>query len=397
MVKQNHDQGKFPEWKYKVENNPRKDLIYVVVITVIGTFMLISIEAFDKFHQMTRKWEDTIDLDELLMGFIVLSFCLSWFSMRRWRYAKREVRRRRRAEIRLEQAYKGELVSAAHKAGMAEVAVGVLHNVGNILNSIGVATHTIDQLIGNSRLSYLQQSVELINDNRHDPAAFFSTDEKGKQLPEFLNQLLENLQTEQQLLKKTIEKLNQNVAHINEIINLQYAYSKLGGTIQKVLLHEVVEDAIMINSEALVRHEITLKRRYESLPPIYIDRSSLLQILTNLIGNAKYALSKVDHGEKKITLSIKKSGDRVTIEVKDNGVGITAANMKKIFNFGFTTRKKGHGYGLHSGSLAAAKMEGTLTAHSDGPGKGAVFTLNVPFKKTISNQDLIDRSMGEDD
>jgi signal transduction histidine kinase len=65
--------------------------------------------------------------------------------------------------------------------------------------------------------------------------------------------------------------------------------------------------------------------------------------------------------------------------VSDNGVGIASENLTRIFNHGFTTRKDGHGFGLHSGALAAREMGGALWAQSDGPGKGATFTLELPL------------------
>jgi signal transduction histidine kinase len=78
--------------------------------------------------------------------------------------------------------------------------------------------------------------------------------------------------------------------------------------------------------------------------------------------------------------------DRTRITVTDNGVGIPPENMARIFNHGFTTKKDGHGFGLHSGANAAKEMGGSLTAHSDGPGKGATFTLELPTAESRKAQ-----------
>ena len=58
---------------------------------------------------------------------------------------------------------------------------------------------------------------------------------------------------------------------------------------------------------------------------------------------------------------------------------IPAASLGRIFTLGFTTRKDGHGFGLHSAALAAAEMGGSLVAESDGLGQGATFTLELPM------------------
>jgi signal transduction histidine kinase len=60
-------------------------------------------------------------------------------------------------------------------------------------------------------------------------------------------------------------------------------------------------------------------------------------------------------------------------------VGIPAENLTRIFNHGFTTRKDRHGFGLHSGALAAAQLGGSLTVRSDGLGRGAAFILELPL------------------
>ena len=73
------------------------------------------------------------------------------------------------------------------------------------------------------------------------------------------------------------------------------------------------------------------------------------------------------------------------IGVRDNGVGIPAENLQRIFSFGFTTKRDGHGFGLHSSAVAAQEMDGSLLAHSDGRGNGAEFVLELPVVKPASS------------
>ena len=72
------------------------------------------------------------------------------------------------------------------------------------------------------------------------------------------------------------------------------------------------------------------------------------------------------------------------MEVTDNGEGIPKENLTRIFQHGFTTKKTGHGFGLHSGSNAAREMGGSLNVRSDGTGTGATFILELPLNKNAA-------------
>jgi C4-dicarboxylate-specific signal transduction histidine kinase len=136
-----------------------------------------------------------------------------------------------------------------------------------------------------------------------------------------------------------------------------------------------------MNSEALARHDVRLVRDFDpNVPEVTVEKHKVLQILVNLIRNAKYACDDSTEEDKRVTVRVTNGEGRVHVIVADNGVGIPRENLTRIFNHGFTTRKHGHGFGLHSGALAAKEMGGSLLVHSDGPGKGAIFTLELPVK-----------------
>jgi signal transduction histidine kinase len=146
----------------------------------------------------------------------------------------------------------------------------------------------------------------------------------------------------------------------------------------------LVEDAIAMNFGALDRHGVEVERRFSDAPPARVDRHRVLQILINLIRNAKYALDDSGRTDKLITISIAPTdGKSVRIALADNGIGIPPENLTRIFGHGFTTRKDGHGFGLHSGALAAKEMGGSLSVHSDGLGHGATFTLELPVASIV--------------
>ncbi|HEX9047577.1 MAG TPA: ATP-binding protein, partial [Verrucomicrobiae bacterium] len=290
-----------------------------------------------------------------------------------------EIEERKRAQTEVERTHK-QLVETSRQAGMAEVATSVLHNVGNVLNSINVSTTLVLEIIRKSRLSNVSRLGALIHGERDRLGAFFTTDPRGRELPDYLNKLANHLQSEQAALHREIELTRKNVEHIKDIVTMQQSYAKVSGVVEKVKVTDLVEDALRMNTGALSRHNVRITRDYPAeAVQVHVERQKVLQILVNLIRNAKYACDESGRSDKQITLRVQCRQDRIRIIAEDNGVGIVPENLTRIFSHGFTTRENGHGFGLHSGALAAREMGGSLTVHSDGPGCGAVFTLELPL------------------
>jgi len=291
-----------------------------------------------------------------------------------------DITERKKAEMQL-QAAQEKLIDTARQVGMAETATDVLHNVGNVLNSVSVTTTSIQNKVRNSKVSYLAEVVGLLEEHSDDLSTFITTEEQGRKLPAFLANLSQELITEQERYLEALETLTKHVEHMAEIIRLQQSYSKTTGMVEPASVVELVEDAIRINAEALTRHGVEVKRELADLPPILLDHHKVLQILTNLISNAKYALSDSNQDDRILTICVTEpQGGHFRIEVHDDGVGITEENLTRIFEHGFTTKKHGYGFGLHSAAIAAKEMNGSLTAHSDGHGKGTTFTIELPFQ-----------------
>ena len=204
-------------------------------------------------------------------------------------------------------------------------------------------------------------------------------DERGRQVPVYLEQLAEHLEQERRDLRGELKNLTMNIEHIKEIVTTQQNYAQVSGLTETVTLPELVEDALRIHSGAYVRHGVAVVREFEPLPTISVDKHKVLQILVNLFSNAKYACDAGGKKEKQVKVRLKPASEgRVKIEVADTGVGIASENLTRIFSQGFTTRKGGHGFGLHSGALAARDLGGSLNVHSEGVGRGATFTLELP-------------------
>jgi PAS domain S-box-containing protein len=289
----------------------------------------------------------------------------------------RNITERKASEIQLAELNQ-KFLEYSRLAGMAEVATSVLHNVGNVLNSINVSSSLVSDQVRNSRVSGLSQVVELLNQHEADLAAFFSDNPKGKQLAGYLATLSGTLLAEQAKIVDELAFLDKNIEQVKEIVSMQQAYTMVAGASDLTDIRQLVEDSVRMEQRALNRHGVRVIREFEPLPPVMVDKYKVMQILVNLIQNAKHACSKVAPEDRQLTLRISRDGDWVDVEVIDTGSGIDPEHQDKLFNFGFTGREGGHGYGLYSGLLAAQEMGGNLSAHSDGLGHGACFTLSLP-------------------
>jgi C4-dicarboxylate-specific signal transduction histidine kinase len=293
-----------------------------------------------------------------------------------------EIAERKRAEEEVE-ALHNQLVEASRHAGMAEVATGVLHNVGNVLNSVNVSSTLLADRLRKSRALNVTRAAELLRERNGDLARWLSEDERGKMLPGYLADLGKHLATEHSEMTMELELLVKNVEHIKEIVAMQQNYAKVSGFIELLPLEKLVEDALQMNAAAFERHRVRVVRSFESVPNVRVDKHKVLQILVNLLRNAKYAMDATT--ERRLDLRIERAGtETVRIIVRDTGCGIPEENLTRIFSHGFTTKKDGHGFGLHSGAIAAKEMGGILTAESEGAGRGATFMLELPIAENFT-------------
>ena len=290
---------------------------------------------------------------------------------------KQDIGERKRAEAELENVHK-QLLDASRRGGMAEIATNVLHNVGNVLNSANVSTGLIVESVKKSKVSRLARVVVLLQEHAPDLGEFITHDARGRQLPVYLAQLSELLLADQTAMVGELDLLRRNIEHIKEIVAMQQSYAKVAGVKEIINVVELVEDSLRMHEGALSRHGVEVIREFELVPTLNVEKHKILQVLVNLLRNAKHACQDSERADTRITVRVANGEGRIKISVMDNGVGIPPENLTRIFNHGFTTRKDGHGFGLHSGALAAKEMGGSLSVQSDGPGQGAAFTLELP-------------------
>jgi len=267
----------------------------------------------------------------------------------------------------------------ARSAGMAEVASGVLHNVGNVLNSVNVSVSVIREKMRNSKTDNLDRVVKMLENNKSNIADFISKDEAGKKVPKFLSLLSEQLNLEKEEMYGELDELVSNIDHIKNVINMQQSHAGSYGVREKIKLSELVEDALRMNVQGMGLHGVKVSRSFIDIPPLYIDKHKVLQIMINLISNAKHAMVESDNDIKNLMINISVDEDMALLEISDNGIGIDKDDMSHLFEYGFKKRRDGHGFGLHHSAIVASELGGRISVKSDGHGKGASFLLWLPF------------------
>jgi signal transduction histidine kinase len=269
----------------------------------------------------------------------------------------------------------------SRRAGTAETATSVLHNVANVLNSVNVSASSIGERLLQTGRADLKRVAALVEEHKDEIEKFISSDQRGKHLPRFLIELSRRMESEEDKILAEVNNLVASIAHIKDVVSIQQSYCGISGIEEEVRLADLLDDAIRINSASLDRHEIEVVRAYADVPPLVMAKQKLLQIVVNLISNAKYAVMESEGTGRQITVRLAPATDGgAVIVIEDNGVGIAPENLSRLFSHGFTTRKDGHGFGLHSAARLAGEMGARIEAASDGPARGATFTLRIPPK-----------------
>nr|WP_223523767.1 ATP-binding protein [Pseudomonas sp. BF-RE-24] len=297
-----------------------------------------------------------------------------------------ELKARVRAVLRMSQV-QTELNAKSRQAGMAEIATTVLHNVGNVLNSVNVSAELVSSQMRTSKAQGLGKVAQMMNEHVHDLSDFLTKDHKGKMLPDYLLKLAKVVAQEQQGIIEELGQLTKGIDHIKTIVAAQQSYAVAVSIVETVPVAELIDDALRMSAGLLARQEVTVVKDIADLPLLPLDRHRMLLILVNLINNAKQALDGVIDRSRCVTFSASLAdGAVLRITVADNGNGIAPEHLARIFSHGFTTRKDGHGFGLHSCALAAQEMGGSLTVRSDGAGQGATFILDIPLDAPLSKR-----------
>ncbi|GKS65137.1 hypothetical protein YTPLAS72_24410 [Nitrospira sp.] len=292
-----------------------------------------------------------------------------------------EMDQRKKAEAEKEKLYQ-QLMNASRQAGMADVASSVLHNVGNVLNSINVSTDTLLKTLKKPMVGDVCRIASMFHEHQDNLQEFLTADPKGKQIPSYLGLVAESLSGSHQAIQGELDSLVKKVDHIKQVIMSQQDIARAGNIREPASSEDLMEQALLMALPEPDKYHIHIVREYHPVPTIMTDRHQVLQVLVNLITNAKNAMVEHTDSARRLTLRIGVFSDRhsfARFEVMDTGGGIKPENLSRLFTQGFTTRKAGHGLGLHSAAIGAKNLGGALHAQSAGEGQGATFTLDLPL------------------
>ncbi|MCC5792620.1 MAG: PAS domain-containing protein [Legionellaceae bacterium] len=284
------------------------------------------------------------------------------------------------------QKIQDKLLVVSRQAGMAEVATTILHNIGNVLNSANVSLNILKASPVPAYVARLFKTACMIEENRAHLAVFLSDDPKGKLIPDYLVELARVLKNEAEKNVTETQNMDEHLDHIKEIVAMQQIISGSPGILEKIFIPELIDTALKmsVNPE---KYHVAVHKEYDDTPFITTNKSKLLQILVNVLQNAQDAVVKNVHEESKtIRIRVKNTQADIRISIIDNGVGIAAEHLARVFAFGFTTKEYGHGFGLHSSALSAKDLGGSLTVASSGMHCGATFTLRIPKRTKKQRQ-----------
>jgi len=271
-----------------------------------------------------------------------------------------------------------ELLEQAHQAGMADIATSVLHNVGNILNSVITSCQLIQDAVDSSKMDGILKANELLREHIDDLDRFIVHNPKGKNLMRYYLRFDNHYLREKALLGENVSRLAEKVDSIREVIREQQAHATRGFQNEELKLSDVVAEAISVLGKGLTTQQVRVQQSYDDIPMLFLPKNKLLHLLINLLKNARDALKSRRPDEREIRVAVTRFNDHVILKLTDNGEGIPLENQERIFTFGFTTKKNGHGFGLHTCANAMTEMGGSILVESEGKGKGATFTLAFP-------------------
>jgi signal transduction histidine kinase len=284
-------------------------------------------------------------------------------------------------DITQRKALEAKLVDVSRQAGMAEIATGVLHNVGNVLNSLNVSVDVLAEQVRSTPVDELDRVIELLRAQGPNLASYFADGPRGPKVIEYLSSLSLMLRGLKDGEFGELSSLRRNTDHIKDIVVTQQNYATTAGLTEKVHVNDLIEDTLAMGAVVLHRDQVRVVREFaRDVPPVTTEKYKVLQVLVNLMKNARHACNASQRDDKQIIVRVTHSRENVRLQVIDNGIGISADHLNRIFSHGFTTKNNGHGFGLHNSANAAMEIGGSLSAQSDGPGFGATFTLEIPLR-----------------
>ena len=278
-----------------------------------------------------------------------------------------------------------QLVENAYKTGMANVALGTLHNAGNILTSLNISVDLLRQSADALPLSGLKNISELVCRNKNNLSRFLSNNSKGENLIKYCQLMAKKILNIKTELAEHIDRALDKIKLILNLIESQQRYVGIVSLKERMQISSIINDALVIMESTLRKARIEITRDIADVSGIMVDKTKLIHILINLITNAVEALTIAKKEHPRITFKITEDSSCQYIQVADNGCGMDKKTRENIFQIGYTTKSSGHGFGLHSCVHYMHEMGGQIKVESAGTDMGSVFTLQFPRTDFTAN------------
>jgi signal transduction histidine kinase len=263
--------------------------------------------------------------------------------------------------------------------------MGILHNVGNVLNSVNISTSLLSERVQGMCIDDLAKLADIMRQKADDLAKFLTEDAQGKHLQPFLSALVEQLSNDREQIGREIEALSTGLEHVCDLVKSQQGLARNTQVQERVPVERLVADAVRMTAGARAGTALAVDVELEEdLAPLMTDRNKALEIVVNLLQNARQSIEEFGPrpgGHRLVLRGQRSFGGRLRIVVRDTGVGIARELQTQIFQLGFTTKSKGSGLGLHTAANGATSLGGSLSVESQGRGQGATFVLELPFAK----------------
>jgi signal transduction histidine kinase len=272
-----------------------------------------------------------------------------------------------------------QLVDQSFQAGFAELAKGVLHNLGNAMTPIGVRLANLGERLRQAPTEEVEQAVTELQEPSCDA-------QRRLDLEEFVRLACNELAGTVRGAQEDVAVMTRQATLVQTTLAEQMRSTRNDHVIEPVRLTELVAQSLEIVPDACrqrlaIESDETLRR----LGAVRIARTVLRLVLQNLIINAADAVRDAgkDKGVLRLSAEIVQQNEvqQLYLQCRDDGVGIAPQNLQRVFEKGFSTKspETNHGIGLHWCANAINALGGRIWAASEGPGRGASMHLMVPL------------------
>jgi len=272
-----------------------------------------------------------------------------------------------------------QLVDQSFQAGFAELARGVLHNLGNAMTPIGVRLAALGQRLRQAPTEHAEQAAEELQHGATDPA-------RRADLEQFMRLACGEFARTIKAAQQDVAVLTRQAGIVQVALSEQMRSTRNEHVIESVRLPELIAQALeVVPDTCRQRLVIQADESLGKVGVVQLARTVLRLVLQNLIINASDAVRDAgkDRGVLRICARVTRDadGEHLHLQCQDDGVGIAAGNLDRVFEKGFSTKSGGsnYGIGLHWCSNAIGALGGRIWAASDGPGLGASIHLRLPL------------------